>query len=92
MAPNIILVGLGMPKQEEWIAKYRERICANVILPAGAAIEFTAGVRPVCPLWLSRLGVEWVFRWMFEPRRLFRRYTIGNIEFILAVVAQRLKR
>lgn len=87
--PHVLLVGLGMPKQEEWILRNRERIAANVILPGGSAIDFAAGIRPVCPRWLSRLGLEWLFRLVFEPRRLFRRYSSGNIQFLRAVLAQR---
>jgi N-acetylglucosaminyldiphosphoundecaprenol N-acetyl-beta-D-mannosaminyltransferase len=91
-APHVLLVGLGMPKQEAWIDRYRNYITANVILPAGGAIEYAAGIRPPCPRWISRLGMEWLFRMAYEPRRLFRRYAFGNIVFLSSVIAERLSR
>jgi len=87
--PQVLLVGFGMPMQEFWIDRNRTALTVNVIFPAGSAIDFAAGVRRPSPVWISRIGVEWLFRLFQEPRRLFRRYTAGNVQFVLAVLAQR---
>ena len=87
--PQILLVGLGMPKQELWIDQNRRALSANVFFPAGAAIDFAGGVRIPCPEWISRIGFEWLFRLVQEPRRLFGRYIFGNVAFVAAVLRQR---
>lgn len=74
--PHILLVGMGMPRQERWIAENFSELPANVILPAGAAIDYIAGAVATPPRWTGRLGVEWLFRFLSEPRRLARRYFI----------------
>lgn len=87
--PNILLVGFGMPRQEMWIQEHLASLPANVILPAGGAIDVAAGARPVPPRWISRGGLEWLFRLACEPRRLFKRYAFGNVQFLFAVYKQR---
>jgi N-acetylglucosaminyldiphosphoundecaprenol N-acetyl-beta-D-mannosaminyltransferase len=87
--PNVLIVGLGMPKQEEWIWKNLDRLNANVILPGGACIDIAAGARSACPAWISRLGFEWFYRFLFEPKRLFYRYFAGNPLFLWRIIAQR---
>jgi N-acetylglucosaminyldiphosphoundecaprenol N-acetyl-beta-D-mannosaminyltransferase len=89
--PSVLIVGLGMPKQEEWILKNFDRLDANVILPGGACIDFAADARPVCPEWISRLGFEWLYRFAFEPKRLFYRYFAGNPLFLWRIFLQRIK-
>lgn len=74
--PNILMVGMGMPRQENWIHQNRARLCANVILPVGAAIDYFAGAVPIPPRWAGRLGLEWAFRLFAEPQRLWRRYLL----------------
>jgi N-acetylglucosaminyldiphosphoundecaprenol N-acetyl-beta-D-mannosaminyltransferase len=74
--PRILLVGMGMPRQEHWIADVFDRLDANVILNLGAVMDFVAGVVPVPPRWLGPLGAEWLFRLASEPRRLWRRYLV----------------
>jgi N-acetylglucosaminyldiphosphoundecaprenol N-acetyl-beta-D-mannosaminyltransferase len=88
--PQILLVGMGMPKQEEWIHRHRDALQVNVIFPAGAAIDFAAGVRTPAPAWIAGIGLEWLFRLVAEPTRLFRRYMIGNPHFIWNVFRQRM--
>jgi N-acetylglucosaminyldiphosphoundecaprenol N-acetyl-beta-D-mannosaminyltransferase len=89
--PNVLIVGLGMPKQEEWILKNLDRLNANVILPGGASIDFAADARPVCPEWISRLGFEWFYRFLFEPKRLFYRYFAGNPLFLWRIMLRRIR-
>lgn len=81
--PHILIVGLGMPLQEEWIIRYRDRLNVNVILPCGAVIDRLAGVVSDCPHWLSEHGLEWLYRLAKEPRRLAGRYLLGNSAFVL---------
>jgi len=89
---QLLLVGFGMPLQEQWIRENIERLQVNLFLPAGSCFEYTAGVKKTCPRWLSRIGFEWLFRFFQEPGRLFTRYFIGNPRFLLCVLADRLRR
>lgn len=75
-APDLLMVGMGMPRQEIWILDNYPRLNAKVILPCGAAIDYVAGVVPTPPRWAGQLGLEWAFRLCSEPRRLARRYLI----------------
>ena len=85
--PNILIVGMGMPIQENWISINRERIeDTNVIMSGGAAIDRLAGVVPDCPTFLSNIGLEWLYRLCREPKRLATRYLIGNLAFILHII------
>lgn len=72
--PDVLVVGLGAPKQELWVDAHRERIEAAVTLCVGATIDFLAGEKRRAPLWMRRTGLEWLHRLLSEPRRLLRRY------------------
>lgn len=74
--PHLLLVGMGMPRQERWILENMDDLSANVILPCGACIDYVAGELPVAPRWMARIGLEWLFRLMTEPRRLAKRYLV----------------
>lgn len=74
--PDVLMVGMGMPRQEHWIRENFDQLDANVILPCGACIDYVAGVIPTPPRWLGQLGGEWLFRLGSEPRRLWRRYLV----------------
>jgi N-acetylglucosaminyldiphosphoundecaprenol N-acetyl-beta-D-mannosaminyltransferase len=85
--PNILIVGMGMPIQENWIYINREKIeDTNVIMSGGAAIDRLAGVVPDCPAFLSNIGLEWLYRLCREPKRLATRYLVGNLAFILHLI------
>ncbi|MFW7378817.1 MAG: WecB/TagA/CpsF family glycosyltransferase [Oligoflexus sp.] len=71
---HIVFVGLGAPKQEYWMHRYRGELEIGVLLGVGAAIEFVAGVIPRAPVWMQKTGLEWLFRLLQEPKRLARRY------------------
>ena len=83
--PHVLMVGMGMPRQELWIQKYFDRLNVNVILPSGAAIDYVAGAIPTPPRWLGKLCLEWLFRLVCEPRRLSRRYLIEPL-LVLALM------
>jgi N-acetylglucosaminyldiphosphoundecaprenol N-acetyl-beta-D-mannosaminyltransferase len=75
--PDLLMVGMGMPRQEFWTQENFARLKAHVILSSnGAAFEYVAGAVPTPPRWAGRMGLEWIFRLVHEPRRLFTRYLI----------------
>ena len=84
--PDVVWVGLGMPKQDLWAAKHQDSIEAPVIMAVGAAFDFHADIVRQAPRWLQRSGGEWLFRLIQEPRRLWRRYLIGNTRFLWLVL------
>lgn len=83
--PNVVWVGLGSPKQDLWMYRYRSLLAAPLLIGVGAAFDFLAGVKPQAPLWMRRSGLEWVFRLASEPRRLWRRYLVYNMRFVIHV-------
>jgi N-acetylglucosaminyldiphosphoundecaprenol N-acetyl-beta-D-mannosaminyltransferase len=88
-APRILLVGMGTPIQERWIATNRDRLHTPVVWAVGALFDFVAGVHPRAPRWMRHYNLEWLHRLAVEPRRLWRRYLIGNPIFLLRVLGQR---
>ena len=86
-----VWVGLGCPKQERWMAAHSPQLKA-VLIGVGAAFDFHAGTLQRAPLWLQRLGLEWLHRLWQEPRRLGPRYVLTNSRFIVAAVGQLLGR
>lgn len=72
--PDILLVAFGNPKQEKWIGMYGRRLGVPVMIGVGASFDFIAGYTRRAPNWMQRAGLEWLFRLLCEPRRLFRRY------------------
>ncbi|AFY87638.1 WecB/TagA/CpsF family glycosyltransferase [Chroococcidiopsis thermalis] len=74
--PHILMVGMSMPRQEHWILDNLEHLCVNVILPSGAAIDYIAGTVPTPPRWSGKWGLEWLFRLVAEPGRLWQRYLV----------------
>lgn len=83
--PDILLVGLGVPLQEQWVTANLSRLSAKVVWCVGAMFEYHGKARARAPVWMRRAGLEWLFRLMLEPRRLARRYLIGNLEFLYYV-------
>ena len=88
--PNILIVGFGMPLQEQWVEDNYQNISADVILTAGALFDVLSGEIKRAPKWMTDHGLEWFGRLIYEPRRLWRRYLIGNPVFIWRIVKQRL--
>jgi N-acetylglucosaminyldiphosphoundecaprenol N-acetyl-beta-D-mannosaminyltransferase len=86
--PHIVWVGLGTPKQD-FEAKRVAVSCNRLTIAVGAAFDFVAGTKKEAPQWMSLVGLEWLFRLLTEPRRLWRRYLLGNLIFLLAVAKKR---
>lgn len=84
--PNILILGLGMPIQERWLCENWERINANIFLTGGAVFDFVSGIVPRCPRWMADNSLEWFFRFIIEPKRMFRRYIIGNPLFFIRIL------
>ncbi len=78
---QLLFVGLGCPKQETWLAEHREELSC-VALAVGAAFDFLAETKAQAPRWMQAYGLEWLFRLLTEPRRLWRRYLMANPRFI----------
>jgi len=83
---DVLLVALGNPQQEQWIADNLARLHVRVAIGVGALFDFLAERVPRAPQWMRRARLEWVYRLYREPRRLWRRYVIGNAEFLWHVV------
>ena len=74
--PHVLMVGMSMPRQEHWVLDNLEQLSVNAILTSGAAIDYVAGAVPTPPRWAGKLGLEWLFRLVAEPQRLWRRYLV----------------
>ncbi|KPQ33112.1 MAG: N-acetylglucosaminyldiphosphoundecaprenol N-acetyl-beta-D-mannosaminyltransferase [Phormidesmis priestleyi Ana] len=89
---NVVAVCLGAPKQEKWIATYRDRLpTIDIFMAIGAAVDFEAGRKPRAPQYVSELGLEWLYRLICEPRRLWRRYLIEGMPFVGLVLAEKMR-
>lgn len=83
----IVMVGLGVPLQEKWIARVRSRLSARVVMGVGGLFDYYSGAIARAPLAFRKLGCEWAWRLMQEPSRLFMRYVVGNPVFLMAAAA-----
>lgn len=84
--PHVLMVGMGMPHQERWILENVDRIEASVTWSLGGFMDYFAGESPTPPRWMGRLGLEWLYRLLSEPRRLWRRYLLEP-PFVLWLLA-----
>lgn len=82
---DILLVGMGVPKQEKWINRNKDRLNVPVLWGVGALFDYYAFRIKRAPVWMRRLGLEWLFRLILEPKRLWRRYIFGNLFFLWRV-------
>ncbi|MGC2637229.1 MAG: WecB/TagA/CpsF family glycosyltransferase [Acidobacteriaceae bacterium] len=89
--PDLLCVAFGAPKQEIWMQENRDQLRVGAILPVGAALDTHAGLRRRAPQWIQWIGMEWGFRLAMEPRRLWRRYLIGNAKFVALTLRQGLR-
>lgn len=86
--PDIVLVGMGSPKQELWVQRNAHRLDTSVVWTVGALFDYVSGRVPRAPGWLADNGLEWIFRLAIEPQRMWRRYLLGNPQFVGRVMAQ----
>lgn len=89
--PDVLFVGLGAPKQEKWIWRYKDEINVPISIAVGAAFDFIAGNVKRAPRWMQKFGFEWFFRLYQEPRRLWKRYLIGNFIFLWLFLKESIK-
>ncbi len=86
--PDVVWIGLGCPKQDIWMAQHRDKLNAPILIGVGAAFDFLSGQKSQAPRWMMRYSLEWLYRLLQEPRRLWRRYLLCNPLFILLVLLQ----
>lgn len=84
-APDVVWIGLGTPKQERWMHEHRTKLRVPVLVGVGAAFDIHTGTKSQAPVWMREHGLEWLFRLMQEPRRLWKRYLIYGSEFVVRV-------
>jgi N-acetylglucosaminyldiphosphoundecaprenol N-acetyl-beta-D-mannosaminyltransferase len=90
--PDLLLVAFGAPKQELWIDRHRERLAPAVAVAVGGSLDFFVGRVRRAPPWMSRAGLEWLFRLLQEPRRMWRRYLVEDPRFVAIVLRSRRER
>ena len=87
--PDILLVGMGTPQQELWVEQNQDRIEASVVWTVGALFDYVSARVPRAPHWIADNGFEWIFRLAVEPRRMWRRYLLGNPAFLYRILEER---
>ncbi|WP_260705482.1 WecB/TagA/CpsF family glycosyltransferase [Edaphobacter flagellatus] len=87
---DILLVAFGAPRQEKWIASHKTQLAAKVSIGVGGLLDFYSGRIPRAPVWIRELGMEWFYRFWQEPRRMWRRYFLGNAVFLYRLAEERL--
>ncbi len=88
--PDFIWVGLGAPKQENWMNSHKGRV-KGLMIGVGAGFDYFAGNIKRAPLWMQKMSLEWLFRLIQEPQRLWKRYLVYNTRFIILVIKESLK-
>lgn len=90
VSPHVLFVGLGAPKQEKWIYNNHKKLGIPISIGIGVSFELVSGMVTRAPKLMQKLGLEWFFRLLIEPRRLYKRYILGNTIFLWLVIKQRL--
>lgn len=88
--PDILIVGLGMPRQEAWLTHHRASLAVPVAMTAGAVFDYVSGRVRRAPFWMQQTGLEWAYRLIQDPRRMWKRYLYGNPVFLMHVLAERI--
>jgi len=90
--PDILMVGMGMPLEQRWILDNYRKIDARIFWEVGAGLQYWAGLVPRCPIWMRSIHLEWLYRLALEPRRMSKRYLLGNATFMSRILIERLKK
>jgi N-acetylglucosaminyldiphosphoundecaprenol N-acetyl-beta-D-mannosaminyltransferase len=85
---QIVWIGLSTPKQEKWMSSHLKKLKASVLIGVGAAFDIHSGLKPQAPAWMRNSGLEWLFRLITEPKRLWKRYAINNPMFVALAARQ----
>jgi N-acetylglucosaminyldiphosphoundecaprenol N-acetyl-beta-D-mannosaminyltransferase len=88
--PDILFVGMGMPRQEKWLVENHRKLNAAIILTSGATLDYIAGAKKMAPRWMGVIGLEWAFRLAAEPTRLAYRYLIEPWQLVYALASKRM--
>lgn len=91
-SPDMLFLAMETPTKEIFLARYREQLGVRFVMGVGGSIDILAGRRRRAPRWMQRAGLEWLFRLLQDPRRLAKRYVVGNTRFMLLVLGERLRR
>ncbi|HUI90797.1 MAG TPA: WecB/TagA/CpsF family glycosyltransferase [Chitinivibrionales bacterium] len=91
-SPNILFVAFGAPKQEIWIYEHLSKLSVKMAMGVGGSFDFVAGVQKRAPIFMQNIGLEWLFRLICDPRRLWKRYLITNTFFIRLLITEAIKR
>jgi N-acetylglucosaminyldiphosphoundecaprenol N-acetyl-beta-D-mannosaminyltransferase len=89
---DILFVGLGAPKQEKWVYSYRALYDAGISIGIGVTFEFVAGMVTRAPKWMQKAGLEWFWRLMMEPKRLWKRYLVDDSQFFGLLIKEKFKK
>lgn len=84
--PDVLVVGMGVPIQENWISSHLDKLDVSLVMAVGAFLDFTSGTIPRAPLVIRKLRLEWVYRMVREPKRMWKRYLIGNARFFRYII------
>lgn len=90
--PDVLFVGMTAPKQEKWSYEYFGQLNAGHICCIGAVFDFYAGTVKRAPGWMIHIGMEWLYRLIREPRRMWRRYLIGNTQFVIGILKEKFRK
>ena len=88
--PDLLLVAMGVPRQEKWIAEHFSATGAKIAIGVGGLFNFYSGTIPRAPRWMRKTGLEWFHRFLMEPGRMWKRYLLGNFLFLVLTVRERL--
>jgi N-acetylglucosaminyldiphosphoundecaprenol N-acetyl-beta-D-mannosaminyltransferase len=88
---SVLVIGVGAPKQEKWLFKYKDLLPnIHIFMALGATIDFEADNVKRAPKWISKIGIEWLFRLLCEPKRLWKRYLVEDVPFFVLILKQKL--
>jgi N-acetylglucosaminyldiphosphoundecaprenol N-acetyl-beta-D-mannosaminyltransferase len=90
-SPDVLFIGMTAPKQEKWAASHFSRLNAKHVCSIGAVFDFYAGTVERAPRWMIKFNLEWLYRFIKEPKRMWRRYLLGNPKFIIIILFEKLR-